>query len=498
MRMGAPRLQISLRRGLTLVEMMVSLVCVIILMLAYTQLFSDVGSRVSDARAMIEMTNRMRSAEHRLRADLVGATCDMTPWQRPEDGAGYMEIIEGIASDSRPPIANGWDNTQPVLGDTDDTLMFTTRSKEGPFIGRYAISATQTITVQSDVAEVVWFMRKAKQSDGKTDANPVTYNLYRRAFLVMPTYQGSPTPLNVSPQPGQWNLPQLSFYEVNDISAHYEEAGNGSMRPVASSLGDLTKRECRFGHKFSANSHATANSFPHGLVPDYFVPFGGTYVAATANTAADVVLNTADPRYGEDVVLTNVVAFDIQVWDPTAPVYIAPNANNPQVAVGPSDPGFTKALVGTPPNANQPQSIGAFVDLNWLDVNWDPTNPTSLKWNNNLILSPFCSRGHPKSQLMANFSNASNATAATFDTWSYHYEHDGLDQDKAIGDTHGPDQGTNGFDDDGNGIVDDVGERETSPPYPVPLRGIKIRIRCYEPDSRQVHEISIIHSFVPE
>ncbi len=72
MRIGAPRLQISLRRGLTLVEMMVSLACVIILMLAYTQLFSDVGSRVSDARAMIEMTNRMRSAEHRLRTTWSG------------------------------------------------------------------------------------------------------------------------------------------------------------------------------------------------------------------------------------------------------------------------------------------------------------------------------------------------------------------------------------------------------------------------------------------
>ncbi len=135
-------------------------------------------------------------------------------------------------------------------------------------------------------------------------------------------------------------------------------------------------------------------------------------------------------------------------------------------------------------------------------MRWNPTIRTALRWNNNIILSPFCSRGHPKSQLEANFSPAS-LTAATYDTWSTHYEHDGLDQDNlptaSNRDTKfGPDQGTNGFDDDGNGIVDDIGERETSPPYPVPLRGIKIRIRCYEPDSRQVHEISIIHSFVPE
>jgi hypothetical protein len=96
--------------------------------------------------------------------------------------------------------------------------------------------------------------------------------------------------------------------------------------------------------------------------------------------------------------------------------------------------------------------------------------------------------------LRANFS-ASPPTLATYDTWSYHYEHDGIQQPNG---GNNPDIGTNGFDDDGNGIVDDIGERETSPPYPVPLRGIKIRIRCYEPDSRQVHEISVVHSFVPE
>ena len=83
------------RRGLTLVEMLVSLVCVLLLMMAYTQLFSDVGSKVGEARSMIELNSRMRSAAQRLRADLEAHTCDMTPWQRPESGAGYFEIIEG-------------------------------------------------------------------------------------------------------------------------------------------------------------------------------------------------------------------------------------------------------------------------------------------------------------------------------------------------------------------------------------------------------------------
>ena len=59
------------------------------------------------------------------------------------------------------------------------------------------------------------------------------------------------------------------------------------------------------------------------------------------------------------------------------------------------------------------------------------------------------------------------------------------------------DEGVNGFDDDGNGLVDDAAEQETSAPYPVPLRGIEIRIRCYEPSSRQVRQVTVRHSFVP-
>src|SRR5215831_18143020 len=86
-------------RGLTIVEMIVSLACVIILMLAYTQLFSDVGGRISDARSMIELETRMRSASNRLRTDLAAVTCDMMPWQRPEAGEGYFEYVEGQIHD---------------------------------------------------------------------------------------------------------------------------------------------------------------------------------------------------------------------------------------------------------------------------------------------------------------------------------------------------------------------------------------------------------------
>jgi hypothetical protein len=101
-------------------------------------------------------------------------------------------------------------------------------------------------------------------------------------------------------------------------------------------------------------------------------------------------------------------------------------------------------------------------------------------------------------------------TLRVYDTWSLHYEADGLDQDATLG----IDQGTNGLDDDSDGSFDeppydangdgdfvdageDLGEAETLPPYPYPLRGIEVRIRCYEPSTRQVRQVTVRHTFVP-
>jgi hypothetical protein len=81
-----------------------------------------------------------------------------------------------------------------------------------------------------------------------------------------------------------------------------------------------------------------------------------------------------------------------------------------------------------------------------------------------------------------------------YDTWSLSYEADGIDQDSR----NGADQGTNGQDDDMANGVDDIGERETLPPYPVPLRGIQVIIRSYDPDTRQMRQATVVGDFTPE
>ena len=79
-----------------------------------------------------------------------------------------------------------------------------------------------------------------------------------------------------------------------------------------------------------------------------------------------------------------------------------------------------------------------------------------------------------------------------YDTGCFDYENDGIDQnqDGIIDDF------TNGIDDNGIGGVDDLTEVEGPTPYPVPLKGIQIKLRIYEPDSRQIREVTVTEDFL--
>ncbi|MEO8270082.1 MAG: hypothetical protein ABI557_10190, partial [Aureliella sp.] len=62
-----------------------------------------------------------------------------------------------------------------------------------------------------------------------------------------------------------------------------------------------------------------------------------------------------------------------------------------------------------------------------------------------------------------------------------------------------PDAGTDGIDNTGSPIgVDDTSELETSPPFPIPLRGMKISVRMEDPTTRQVKQMSATKEFVSQ
>ena len=208
----------------TLVEVLVAVTLTLILLTAVVKVFSGVGDGISKSKKIIESFDRLRLTESLLRQDLGGITVTMIPPWKPDEAKGYFEYIENgyvpvvnpplnygdppavildpndprskppylqlsASNANNPPTPNNGDTT---VGQRGDILMFTTRSLTRPFIGRCNLPpvpgnpANQNKTVQSDVAEVAWFLR------GRT--------LHRRVLLVLPGLTGS-TPIGTQSPP---------------------------------------------------------------------------------------------------------------------------------------------------------------------------------------------------------------------------------------------------------------------------------------------------------
>ena len=220
-------------------------------------------------------------------------------------------------------------------------------------------------------------------------------------------------------------------------------------------------------------------------------------------------------RRGADLMMSDALAFDIQVYDPVAPIYaIDPNGavlqegasvpapNIDLTAVSPADIGWLQAFRSA--NSNPlAVSSGAYVDLGYSELHREyirrttGSNPSA-----EFPVTPFSGLPHGKSQL------ADAGLTRTYDTWNFAYENDAVNQDGDVDVNGNPliDEGTDGFDtpeDYGSGLqvrygADDNTERETSPPYPAPMRAVQVKLRVYEPDSRQIREVTVRQHFVPE
>jgi len=288
--------------GYTLVEMLVATALTLMLMGAVVAMFGRVSEGITDSRSMLEAADRLRLAETRLQMDLTGVTVSLSnPWCRPENNLGYFEYIEGPKV-GPVNVADDTGAAEPMTGDSDDVLMFTTRSTGRPFVGR-----SGTGTIQSDVAEVAWFVRGHK--------------LYRRVLLVAPGAGVSGTDCDVS---------------VNSLGD----------TPVANTLGDLTKRECRFPITRIA-------TFP------FAVPGPLPTLSETNQTRFD------------DVILTNVIGFDVKYYDDTntktySDLVAAPNSKSGLAAGVYSTWPTHYEYVDVPGLTNGPpgQAVNGFDDLN--------------------------------------------------------------------------------------------------------------------------------------
>ncbi len=504
-------------RGYTLVEILVATALTLIMVAAVVQIFGSIGESINESRTTLEMSEGVRTAKTRLEMDLAGITVTMLPPRRPETYEGYFEYIEGpigALPTSHPayrprPVDVDVDPTNPpadtTVGDFDDILMFTTQSTGRPFLGRCA-GAPEGV-IESDVAEIAWFVR------GRT--------LYRRMLLVAPAAPiADDTP--------------VGFFAENDISVHVLfDSSNKPIRVVANSLGDLTKRECRFAHRVHGKMTFPFDMRRWGQLglptlrecssPRWFAWQSPAEVPRVSpkpwidlwndphpwhddprfpvDKVTGTLIGFEGPRVAEDVILNNVIGFDVKAWDPGAPVLLD-SKNTPEqeddVVVAPGDPSYP----ANPARLSSGWSVlsyGAYVDLGY-----------APRYN--------APQGAPQPAFhVPNYDYAApgprSSLPRVYDTWSFHYEQDWQDENgngKLDQGEHGDqyldgvgDLGTNGFDDDqpgqpGYGIVDDPGEMETSPPYPVPLRGIQIKIRVFESDSNEIREVTVVQDFLPK
>ncbi|MCL2306052.1 MAG: hypothetical protein FWC43_11980, partial [Planctomycetaceae bacterium] len=467
--------------------------------------------------------------------DLKMVTADLSkaPPMKTGINQGYFCIIEGMgaAHTNQHLLTNNYVKSEEIaytldsgdlfdntVGDMDDVLMFTAQAPEGqPFRGLVGSAVRE-----SNAAEVVWFCR------GNT--------LYRRTLLVVPDSEFQ-NMLNGDPGTTLVMRQGVGLYQRNDVSARINP-DTGEV--VANSLEDLTLRENRFGHAltwdpvtetrkdyekwrqqaFPFNIHKSSaayylrmptiqetddpnwdvsksfddnlvncfsitkdtDNFPELLYKSKIRNLVDTTAAVTKPLPTDNWSSSLLPdstnskpfidywedsfpwddfhspvigaRYVEDVILTNVISFDIQVWDEDAGRYV---------------------------NLGEANNVVNGV----------------LCYNDNTPAGPLGGQGKYA------LSGGSNKIPlpCVYDTWSEEYEREGYewpDQAGTLTPTRGRDQIDNNYVNGvltPNGVIDDMGEWTAPPPYDVPLLGVKITIRAFDPRGKNIREMTVIHSF---
>lgn len=503
--------------GLTVIELMIASAVALLMVAGLITAFRVISDQVAMARATLELAGQLRSGTHRIREDLQNVSAPVRPWLRPSNGLGYFEYIEGPLHDAS--FANG---PASIYGDIDDILMFTARTEGEPFIGRFGGA-----TITSREAEIIIWTELINE-DGSTHPtllDPTTNQpldtwspgeqiiLHRRVLLVRPDV----TPPAVDPNVSRLRWLQ-DFYANNDVSVRI--SGN---QLAANSLADLTRRENRFGHHLAAAS--AQSRFPHSLPtiqPYEYLDTNNALQYSPFNRSILTHLVQSGVNQGNDVLLSNILAFDVQAYDPQVGVRAENNR-----AMLPHDIRYI-AGTGVGRGGYVDLFYGGLVDGTGYDTFYDGQSGVSHYdlYYDQTLKNPRLNQAMPFadpslfSGLPLAVDPARRLPMATYCTWSLHYETDGLDQD---GDGEGSsptvlglkqadgvdnntnnqideniDEGTDGFDNDMANGVDDTRERETVPPYLAPLRGIKVTIRLYEPDSQRVRQMSAIQDFVPE
>ena len=536
------RPSVSRRAGLTLVEVLVALVVTLIVLGAMSRAFQFASSEMRKTRAIADLANDLRLVELRIRRDLELLTVEPKPFHGSQvTPKGYLEIIDGPRvdynvidegsdpADGVPRAPVNYDNT--ILGDYDDVIAFTVKSDGKAFRG-YTDGTVQ----ESQLAEVIWFAICGDREDAGDTTRIGVFEpgepsrLYRRQLLIRPDFNVAratlpnlpPAILNPLPTADPTNPHFFARADVDeyfrkyDISAHViRDLANPSAEGyniVANTLRDLSFRKNRFCHQryFTPTNAAAPGPIDN---PTLNVLLRSPQPLPLLGNVADpgqLVLFSLESRLADlqyDIMMSDVIAFDVQVFDPTAPVLVENTSGN---FLEPVDRGFIEhyprgeAPVGaTPVDPLNGYAYrlkgGAYTDLGKSEFTATVVrNTTTLLTPPSEVVPITGNLGAITAYNPRVRDNNGNIIGITetgvYDTGTSEYERDGLDND---GDSL-IDEGSDGLDSDGNGIVDDIGagsEQEVVPSYNVPIQGLRISIRSIEPSTGQIRQSSLTQDF---
>lgn len=237
-------------------------------------------------------------------------------------------------------------------------------------------------------------------------------------------------------------------------------------------------------------------------------------------------------RLGEDVIANDVLAFDVKVYDTQAPVVttVRTAGNGTRQVVTPNEPGFREAMRRfVAGNAGFRVDRGGYVDLmypilsggsmrGWTPRYFDPqaTTPLDPAFSNiDLFRSQFSGvrqLGNTSNSYLPSLYRSGKILAVggprilqpTWDTFTNHYQHDGLEQSRAetaaglpvagtegnrwrVNGTATPDRFWDGVSGDNNPNVD------SSPPFLQSPESIQITIRLENVPNRAIKQLSVVY-----
>jgi hypothetical protein len=350
--------------------------------------------------------------------------------------------------------------------------------------------ALQPTVITSKYAEIAYWMSPARDSatgliiDNDGDAMPDVMHLRRRVLLIRPDLNSITAPFagglpSFTDSSGTTHFtiqsglrPLTALHQVCDLSIRRPRSPFGEALPltnsatglqvIGNSLTDLTLPENRFAHvrvpertaplstDFNGNNEVDFTSMPMIDV----LPVEGLLalapVAANVNAVNRALTGFLNPAYelvggrtGEDIVLANVLGFDVRGFDLAAPVFmhVGPDGvpgspgdddgdgqadfadtdgsefgylGSDDLAITPNDPGFYDVIRGSIGSSSSAAlaGTGAFVDLGYvykaagnviapLGLDASGLSGAPLQLRNNLVaycegpLSGFTSAGSP-------------------------------------------------------------------------------------------------------